>query len=205
VSDGAASPLVAGVGGSDPQATVSRGLLERKTILSINVGDTPCLTLSTRPPEWKETNNPYDGAKWLGLNPRAADSTPWDIFDAVLTPGEMILLISWRGNAAAQAYGDSFFAKNNARSRRIRVSRDYGKYDRREAPQYYRDASGAETNSQAGHTPADGRRPPVIPACQRVAAMLPAVSGQPIATGAVETLVHQPFEMRPREMCQCRT
>ena len=48
-------------------------------------------------------------------------------------------------NAAAQAYENSFFAKDNARSRRVRVIRDYGKYDRREAPQYYPDASGAET------------------------------------------------------------
>jgi hypothetical protein len=63
-------------------------------------------------------------------------------------------------------------------------------------------------NSPAGYTPAGGRRPPAIPAYPRVAAMPPAVSGQPIATTAPirSTLSwHQPFEMRPREMCQCRT
>ncbi len=111
------------------------------------VGEGTAVTLinATRPPEWKETNNPYDCAEWLGLNPWAADSTSWDIFDAVLTPGDLILLISWKDNAAAQAYEDSFFAKDNARSRRVRVIRDYGKYDRRGAPRYYPDASGAET------------------------------------------------------------
>jgi hypothetical protein len=63
-------------------------------------------------------------------------------------------------------------------------------------------------NSPAGYTPAGSRRPPAIPAYPRVAAMPPAVSGQPIATTAPirSTLSwHQPFEMRPREMCQCRT
>jgi hypothetical protein len=111
------------------------------------VGEGAAVTLinATRPPEWKETNDPYDCAEWLGLNPWAADSTSWDIFDAVLTAGDLILLISWKDNAAAQAYEDSFFAKDNARSRRVRVIRDYGKYDRREAPPYYPHASGAET------------------------------------------------------------
>jgi heme-degrading monooxygenase HmoA len=32
-----------------------------------------------------------------------------------------------------------------ARVRRVRIVRDYGKYDRREAPQYYADAKGGET------------------------------------------------------------
>jgi hypothetical protein len=81
----------------------------------------------------------------LGLNPRAAGSKSWEIFDAVLTLGDLIVLISWKDNAAEQAYEDSFFAKDNARSRRDRVIRDYGEYDRREAPRYYPDASGAET------------------------------------------------------------
>jgi heme-degrading monooxygenase HmoA len=111
------------------------------------VGEGTAVTLinATRPAEWKETNNPYDCAEWLGLNPWAADSTSWDIFDSVLAPGDLILLVSWKDNAAAQAYEASFYAKDNARSRQVRVIRDYGKYDRREAPQYYPDASGVET------------------------------------------------------------
>jgi DNA-binding MarR family transcriptional regulator len=53
-------------------------------------------------------------------------------------------LVPSKDNAAAQAYEDSSAAKANARVRRVRI-RDYGKYDRREAPQYYVDAKGAET------------------------------------------------------------
>jgi hypothetical protein len=105
-----------------------------------------CLTgISARPAEWKQTNNPYDCAEWLGLNPWAADSTSWDIFDAVLTPGDLILLISWKDAAAAQAYEDASAPNDKARIRRVRIVRDYGKYDRREAPQYYADANGGDT------------------------------------------------------------
>lgn len=111
----------------------------------IGEGTTVTLITATRPAEWKETDNPYDCAQWLGLNPWAADSTSWDVFDAVLTPGDLILLITWKDDRAAQAYEASFAPGADVRSRRVRVIRDYGKYDRREAPQYYPDASGAET------------------------------------------------------------
>ena len=108
-------------------------------------GTTVTLINATRPAEWKQTNNPYDCAEWLGLNPWAADSTSWDIFDAVLTPGDLILLISWKDAAAAQAYEDASAPNDKARIRSVRIVRDYGKYDRREAPQYYADAKYAET------------------------------------------------------------
>jgi hypothetical protein len=35
------------------------------------------------------------------------------------------------------------------RHRRIRVVRDYGRFDRREAPQFYADVKGAETKHPA--------------------------------------------------------
>jgi hypothetical protein len=63
----------------------------------------------------------------------------------VLTPGDLILLISWKDAAAAQAYEDASAPNDKARIRRVRIVRDYGKYDRREAPQYYADAKGGET------------------------------------------------------------
>jgi heme-degrading monooxygenase HmoA len=111
----------------------------------VGEGTTVTLVTATRPAEWKRTNNPYEYAEWLGFNPQATDSTSWDIFDAVLTPGDLVLLISWKDAAAAQTYEDAFANRDKARVRRVRVVRDYGKYDRREAPQYYEDAKGRET------------------------------------------------------------
>jgi heme-degrading monooxygenase HmoA len=118
---------------------------QRLDVTEVGEGTTVTLISATRPAEWKQTDNPYDCAEWLGLNPWAAESASWDIFDAVLTPGDLILLISWRDAAAAQAYEDGLALRKNVRLRRVRVVRDYGKYDRREAPQYYPDAKGAKT------------------------------------------------------------
>ena len=135
-------------GGTPVRGTsTSRSTASQPSRSETEVGEGTTVTLinATRPAEWKHTNNPYDCAEWLGLNPWAADSTSWDIFDAVLTPGDLILLISWKDAAAAQAYEDASAPNDKARVRTVRIVRDYGKYDRREAPQYYADAKGGET------------------------------------------------------------
>ena len=77
--------------------------------------------------------------------PVSAGSTFWDIFDAVLTPGDLILLISWKDTAAAQAREDASALNDEAGVQRVRIVRDYGKYDRRETPRYYADATGGKT------------------------------------------------------------
>jgi heme-degrading monooxygenase HmoA len=76
-------------------------------------------------------------ARWLGLAPRSSGLVAWDVFDAVLTPGNAILLMSWREQAAAEAFERDLSLPAGARLRRVRVVRDYGMFDRREAPQYY--------------------------------------------------------------------
>jgi len=76
-------------------------------------------------------------SKYLGLDPGASGLVGWDVFDAVLTPGDLILLTSWRTSADAQAFEASEKLPDGARLRRIRIVRDYGMFDRREAPQYY--------------------------------------------------------------------
>jgi hypothetical protein len=43
---------------------------------------------------------------------------------------DLTLLISWKDAAAAQAYEDASVPNDNARVRRVRIVRDYGKYDR---------------------------------------------------------------------------
>jgi len=81
-------------------------------------------------------------ARRFGLEPEAPGLLSWDVFDAVLAPGELMLLLSWKDVAAAEAHerdrapGDG----NDRRLRRVRVVRDYGMFDRREAPQYFPEA-----------------------------------------------------------------
>ena len=69
----------------------------------------------------------------------------WDVFDAVLTPGDIILLLSWRDRPPPRPSRRAVSLQDGARLRRVRVVRDYGMFDRREAPQYYPDAKGGET------------------------------------------------------------
>ena len=92
-----------------------------------------------RPKEWVEKTDPEDVARWLGLAPDAPGFVSWDVFDAVLTPGDIILLTSWRDKDAAEAFEAAADLQEGARLRRVRVVRDYGMFDRRESPQYYPD------------------------------------------------------------------
>jgi heme-degrading monooxygenase HmoA len=81
--------------------------------------------------------NPDGIAEWLGLDPNARGLITWDVFEAVLTPGDAILLMSWRDQLAGEAFEGTSRTPYGARLRRVRIVRDYGMYDRREAPQYY--------------------------------------------------------------------
>jgi len=106
---------------------------------------TATLIDTKRPPEWVNPAKPDNVAKLLGLAPRARGLVAWDVFDAVLTPGDVILLVSWKDKADAEAFERNSSFGHGARLRRIRVVRDYGMFDRREAPQYYPDAKGVIT------------------------------------------------------------
>src|SRR5262249_24294356 len=82
-------------------------------------------------------------ARGLGLAPGATGLVGWDVFDAVLTPGDVILVASWRDEASAKEF--QLRPADGDRVRRVRVVRDYGMFDRREAPQFYPDAAGSPT------------------------------------------------------------
>jgi heme-degrading monooxygenase HmoA len=82
-------------------------------------------------------------ARKLGLDPGAPGLVEWDVFDAVLTPGAVILLLTWRNEAEAGAFRDRE-RPGNPRVREVRIVRDYGMYDRRENPQYYPDVARVE-------------------------------------------------------------
>lgn len=67
----------------------------------------------------------------------------WDVFEAVLTPGDLILMITLKeGDATSYQINIAWPGKD---VRCVKVLREYGKYDRREAPQYFPDAAGKET------------------------------------------------------------
>ena len=111
----------------------------------VGAGTMATLIDARRPAEWVNEAGADAVAKWLGLAPDAEGLVAWDVFDAVLTPGDIILLLSWRDQVAAEAFEGAVSLQDGARLRRVRVVRDYGMFDRREAPQYFPDVKTAAT------------------------------------------------------------
>jgi hypothetical protein len=56
-----------------------------------------------------------------------------ELYESITTEGKRLLLVSWREAAAAAA----FRPPAGLRHRTVRIIRDYGMSDRREAPQFY--------------------------------------------------------------------
>jgi len=110
------------------------------------VGEGTAVTLihARRPTGFSETSNPADCSQFLGLDPYADGLLDWDVVEAFLSPGDLILLQSWRTWAAAEAFELTTDLPADARLRRVRVIRDYGMYERREAPQYYPEVARTE-------------------------------------------------------------
>jgi heme-degrading monooxygenase HmoA len=82
----------------------------------------------------------------LGLDLNSGAIVEHDVFASIYSPGKLALLVGWKDAAAANAWAPKKIdGIDKLRHRNIRVVRDYGRFDRREAPQFYPDVKGAET------------------------------------------------------------
>lgn len=113
--------------------------LQQQRLDETHTGKATTITVidAPRSVDWVKSVNATQVAESLGLKVDARGLVTWDVFDAVLTPGDVILLLSWRDHVAAEAFESRVTSRDGARRRRVRVIRDYGMFDRREAPQYY--------------------------------------------------------------------
>jgi heme-degrading monooxygenase HmoA len=113
------------------------------------VGEGTAVTLidANLPAHWTKGSTVAAYSKYFGFNPDAEGMIGWDVFDAVLTPGDLMLLLTWRTKEGAEAFDKTARLPEGARLRRVRVVRDYGMFDRREAPQYYPDVARPETRA----------------------------------------------------------
>ena len=80
-----------------------------------------------------------DLATDLGLDKaRNPDLLDHEIFESIYNPGKLVLLVSWRDADAAAAWRPAAIATaKSLRHRQVRIIRDYGMFERREAPQFY--------------------------------------------------------------------
>ena len=82
----------------------------------------------------------------LGLDVNDAAVGEYDVFASIYNPGKIALLVGWRNPKATDLWKPGTFdGAAKLRHRRVRVVRDYGRFDRREAPQFYPDVKGRST------------------------------------------------------------
>ena len=58
-------------------------------------------------------------------------------FESLYIPGKHVVLVGWESHQAAERWYAAQPADSEQRMRIVRIIRDYGMYDRHEAPQYY--------------------------------------------------------------------
>jgi heme-degrading monooxygenase HmoA len=100
-------------------------------------GTTVVFVDAGRPAGSSEAASAGETAACLGLDESARGLAGWDVYDAVLTPGDLILMMTWKTKADADAFAKFVTLPEGGRLRHVRIVRDYGMFDRREAPQYY--------------------------------------------------------------------
>lgn len=82
----------------------------------------------------------------LGLDPADPGVVEHDVFASIYTRGKLAMLVSWSDADAAGRWTPASTSPGAVvRHRVVRIVRDYGMFDRREAPQFYSDAPGRET------------------------------------------------------------
>ena len=82
----------------------------------------------------------------FGFDQNDRDIVDHGTYDSIYNPGKFALLIGWKTAEAAGRWSPrKIDGVEKLRHRRIRVVRDYGRFDRREPPQYYADVKGRET------------------------------------------------------------
>jgi heme-degrading monooxygenase HmoA len=72
----------------------------------------------------------------LGLDGRIDGVVDQEVFESIYNPGKLTLLASWTNEQAAKSW-TPVVPESAIRHRRVRIIRDYGMFERREAPQYY--------------------------------------------------------------------
>jgi heme-degrading monooxygenase HmoA len=99
------------------------------------IGRAKFMTLTEVPPESGKTAVALPD--WLSLDRRRGDLVDYDLFASIYNAGKLALLASWRDRSSAEKFSPP--ASAGLRHRIVRVVRDYGMFDRRESPQYYRE------------------------------------------------------------------
>lgn len=84
-------------------------------------------------------------AAHLGLDLNSPGVVEHDVWASIYNPGKLALLVTWKDPEAADTWTPKMIdGIQQLRHRKVRVVRDYGRFDRRETPQFYPDIEGKE-------------------------------------------------------------
>src|SRR5262249_39542710 len=112
--------------------------LAQQRLDETEVGNAKAVTITELTP--RESGR--DLAPALGLDASAGGLVDHELFESIYNAGKLLLLASWRDARAAGAWKPGpIEAPQPPRHRQVRIVRDYGMFDRREAPQFYPDVS----------------------------------------------------------------
>ncbi|QBR03858.1 antibiotic biosynthesis monooxygenase family protein [Paraburkholderia pallida] len=126
---------------SDNQLPAGQVLIEQRLdVTETGRGTAVTLREGTFSPDWVKQAGAEAVAKSLGVDTGAPGLVAWDVFDALMTPGDVIAVMTWRDEAAAEAFERDAATADGLRRRNVRIIREYGMFDRREAPQYFAEA-----------------------------------------------------------------
>ena len=110
-------------------------------------GDGTYLTLidAKQTLEWVSANNPQEMAIYLGFDLNSyGDCISWDIFDSLSSPGEIILVVTWKDAQSANDHAATQIVPDDARVRVVRVVRDHAMSSSPGILQHDPDAPGRE-------------------------------------------------------------
>lgn len=123
---------------ADTQMPPGEVLLEQRLdVTEVGAGTAVTLLDARRDAHWVKRGGADAVRQSVGLELQASGLVAWDAYDALLTPGDVIVVAIWRDLSAALAFRQRAALPVGVRLRHIRVIREYGMFDRREAPQYF--------------------------------------------------------------------
>src|SRR5262249_32382893 len=87
----------------------------------------------------------------LGLRAGSDGLIDQEVAESIYNPDEFLLLAAWRGADAAKSWSPTNLdGATSVRHRHVRIIRDYGMFDRREAPQFFPEVKRRETGILVG-------------------------------------------------------
>jgi heme-degrading monooxygenase HmoA len=114
--------------------------IEEKRFDETELGRAKCCTIieASRHGDTDAALMPERTLERLQLDAHADGLVDHETFESLYNPGKVAILAAWRDASSAKAWRPvPFDGVGQIRHRQVRIIRDYGMFDRREAPQFY--------------------------------------------------------------------